>query len=122
MKTLRAFCARLSGFFHRQQRERELAAEIDSHLEFHIEDNLRGGMSPEEARRDALLKFGGLEATKEAWRERSSLRWLENLSQDLRYSIRTLRKTPALPLLRCSRLDLGLAPTQPSLRSSTPRC
>jgi hypothetical protein len=59
IRQLRGWLVRLFGVFHRQQREREFAEELESHLAFHIEDNLRAGMSPEEARRRALIKLGG---------------------------------------------------------------
>jgi len=58
------------------QRERELADELDSHLQMHIDDNLCAGMTPEQARRDAVLRLGGVETTKQAYRERRTLpRW-----------------------------------------------
>lgn len=95
MRSVRAFLRRLGGLFRKERRDRDLAEEIESHLQLHIEDNLRVGMSPEEARRDALLKFGGIESAKETYRNRRSLPFLENLAHDLRYATRTLRKNPA---------------------------
>jgi hypothetical protein len=68
--------------------------ELESNLQFHIEDNLRAGMSPEEARRQALIRLGGMEQTKELYRDRRGLPGLETLVQDLRYGVRTLRKAP----------------------------
>ena len=79
------------------RRERELAAEIDSHLQLHIDDNLRAGMTPEEARRSALIKFGHIEAIKDAYRERGGIPVLEVLSQDVRYGLRRLRRHPGPP-------------------------
>src|SRR5262245_62201694 len=73
MRLIRAFLLRLGGLFHKGRRDRELADEIESNLQLHIEDNLRAGMSPEDARLDALLKFGGIESIKEACRDRRSL-------------------------------------------------
>ena len=66
MKTLRTWLARLVGMFPSARRERDLSNEIASHLQMHIDDNLRSGMSPELARRNALLKLGGVEPVKEA--------------------------------------------------------
>lgn len=67
MKRLRAWVIRLSGLFRTSRQtgrqERELAEEMESHLQLHIEDNLRSGMTPEQARRDAVLKLGGVEQT-----------------------------------------------------------
>ena len=66
MNRLRAFCKRIAAIFRRDRRDADLAAELESHLGLHIEDNLRAGMSPAEARRQALIKLGGLDQTKEA--------------------------------------------------------
>jgi macrolide transport system ATP-binding/permease protein len=79
MRWLRAFLCRLGGLFHKEQRDRELAEEIESHLEMHVEDNVRAGLSREAARRDALVKLGGIEALKESHRERRGLPAVENL-------------------------------------------
>ncbi|PYV37896.1 MAG: hypothetical protein DMG06_26910, partial [Acidobacteria bacterium] len=94
--------------FHKDRRDRELAEEIESHLQLHIEDNVRAGMNPEDARRQALLKFGGVESTKEACRDRRSLPLLESLTQDLRYSIRILRKNPVFAATAILMLALGI--------------
>lgn len=92
MKPLRAFARRLAGLFGPARRDRELAAEIDSHLQLHIDDNLRSGMTPEQARRDALLQLGGLQPTLEACRERTTVPVIEHLLRDVRFAIRQLRK------------------------------
>jgi hypothetical protein len=65
MRQLRAWFLRLGGLFSKERRDRELAAEMESHLQLHIEENLRSGMTPEEARRQALIKLGGMEQAKE---------------------------------------------------------
>ena len=64
MRALRAWLLRLGGVFGKTQSEREMAEEIESNLQMHIEDNLRGGMSAQQARRAALMRLGGLEQTK----------------------------------------------------------
>jgi predicted permease len=92
MKGLRASWKRLRGLFPDDRRERELADEIESHLQMHIDDNLRSGLTPEEARRNALMKLGGVDLAKEAWRDRSTLPVLEHLVQDARYALRQLRQ------------------------------
>src|SRR5438445_13454514 len=94
MKWLRGFLFRLGGLFRRERRERELAAEMESHLQMHIEDNLRSGMSHGAARREALMKLGGVEQTKEMVRERRGLPLLAVLLQDVRFGMRMLRRTP----------------------------
>src|SRR5262245_16475913 len=108
MRRIRAFLNRLVGLFCQGQRDRQLAEEIESHLQLHIEDNLRAGMAPEEARRQAILKLGGIDATEEAYRDRRSFPSLESLMQDVRYSIRTLRKNPAFTATAILMLGLGI--------------
>src|ERR1700716_2500374 len=92
MRWLRAWCSRFAGLFHKEQRDRELAQELESHLQMHIEDNLRSGMDLTEARRRALIKLGGFEQTKENYRDRRGIPWFETLLQDLRFGTRMLRK------------------------------
>src|SRR5882762_5193259 len=91
MRQWRAWFVRLGGLVRRNRSERDLVAEMDSHLQMHIEDNLRAGMNPAQARREALMKLGGVEQTKEIYRERRGLPVLENLLQDVRYGARMLR-------------------------------
>ena len=62
MRRLRELILRFGGLFNKQRKDRELEEEIESHLQMHIEDNLRLGMTPEEARRHAMIKFGGIES------------------------------------------------------------
>jgi macrolide transport system ATP-binding/permease protein len=69
MKGLRRGWKRFTGFMAGHRRETELAEEIETHLRMQTEDNLRLGMSPEEARRAAVLKFGGIESVKESYRD-----------------------------------------------------
>src|SRR5579863_5041596 len=94
MRRLRAWVSRLGELFGRQSREQEFSAEMDSHVQLHIEDNLRAGMSPAQARREAIMKLGGIEQTKENYRERRGLPLLEVFFQDLRFGARMLRKNP----------------------------
>ena len=81
MKTLRATLARVFGLFDRDRRDSELQAELASHVQMHIDDYVRSGLSPEEARRRALLKLGGVEKVTEAYREQRGLPFLETLVQ-----------------------------------------
>src|SRR5215510_167425 len=92
MTWLRVFIHRLCGLFLKRKLEQELEDEIRSHLDMQIEDNLRLGMSPDEARYEALRKFGGVEQVKENYRDRYSLSVVDSTLQDLRYALRILWK------------------------------
>jgi macrolide transport system ATP-binding/permease protein len=99
---------RLAALFRHRRLEDDLDAELRSHLEMAVELNLGKGMSAEDARREALRGFGGVEQTKELYRDQRGLPMIETALQDLRFGLRMLRRNPGFSLLAILCLILGI--------------
>ena len=108
MAWIEGLLRRLRALLRRGVLEREMDEELRHHLEMERDELARGGLDPEEARRRALVAFGGLERTKEDAREARGLPWLEDLAQDLRYGARTIMRTPAFAVVSTTTLALAV--------------
>jgi putative ABC transport system permease protein len=101
--------ARIAGVFGaRRAADDDLRAELEAHLEMQIAENVRRGMSPADAKRAALLAAGGMASAAEAVREQRSLPVLESTLADIRFALRTLRRSPAYSLVAIATLAIGI--------------
>ena len=108
MTRLRVFLCRLAGLVPKRSLERDLDEELHSHLQLEIDENLRQGMTPTEARTAALRRFGGVAQVKETYRETRGLPVVQVLWQDVRFGFRMLRRSPGVSLLVILCLTLGI--------------
>jgi predicted permease len=105
---LRAALARIVGYLTRDRANADLREELRAHFEMATEENLRRGMSPGEARRQAMLSSGGLTQAAEAVRDQRGLPWLEAITADLGYALRAPRRNPAFTIVVVITLALGI--------------
>jgi len=108
MRRWRAALLRIAGLWRGRADDRDVADELDAHLQFQIDDNLRAGMTPDEARRHALVKLGGLNLVQEQHRDRRGLPLLDTLVRDLRYAARVLGTHPTFAAAAILTLALGI--------------
>src|ERR1035438_6496373 len=108
MGAIREAVNRVRSFLGNPERDAELDAEMAAHLELAIEENMQRGMTQQEARRQALIRFGGVEQAKEKHREARGLMTLDILLQDLKYTFRTLGRERGFTAVAVLILALGI--------------
>jgi predicted permease len=105
---IRESLERFRSFFSKPERDRDFEDEASSHIEMAVEENLKRGMSAEEARRQALISFGGVEQAKERHRDARGLPFLDSFQQDLRHTLRSLKRDRGFAIVAVLILGVGI--------------
>jgi len=108
MRKLRAIWKRIAGLLNFGKADADFSAEIESHVAMHVDDGIRAGLAPDEARRRALLQLGGIEQARQTYRERARLPWLDDLLRDLLYGLRALTRQKASTAVAVLTLAIGI--------------
>jgi predicted permease len=109
MRKLRAWIIRLFATLHIGRTRAEIDSELSAHIAMHTEDNVRAGLTAEEARRQTLIQLGGEEQARQAYRDRATLPMLESILQDVRFTLRQIHKSPGFTITTVLMLTIGIS-------------